>query len=203
MPDRDPAVEGPSGWNPRRIATHELHSTTSGDAAESRSRAAGDAVRPMIAAMVMASYPDTAFLAHAGLEITPELEAMSRQIVQGPVMQLMDEARRHHLRVAGHLPLAVDAAEASDLGMASFEHLRNLEFACSARGDSLRRARIAMLDSGLAQPGLAFDLAIIDFPDPNSFALGKLFTTRFYALLKARLAPDASVAVQCTSPLFA
>lgn len=42
-------------------------------------RAARNAVRSMIAAMVMASYPDTAFLAHAGLEITPELEAMSRQ----------------------------------------------------------------------------------------------------------------------------
>jgi 5,10-methylenetetrahydromethanopterin reductase len=42
-------------------------------------RAARDAVRPMIAAMVMASYPDTAFLEHAGLEITPELEAMARQ----------------------------------------------------------------------------------------------------------------------------
>jgi 5,10-methylenetetrahydromethanopterin reductase len=42
-------------------------------------RAAMDAVRPMIAGMVMASYPDTAFLTHAGLEITPELEAMARQ----------------------------------------------------------------------------------------------------------------------------
>jgi spermidine synthase len=48
-----------------------------------------------------------------------------------------------------------------------------------------------------------FDAAIIDFPDPNSFALGKLYTTRFYNLLKARLAPDAAVAIQCTSPLFA
>jgi 5,10-methylenetetrahydromethanopterin reductase len=42
-------------------------------------RAARNAVRPMIAAVVMASYPDTAFLRHAGLEITPALEAMSRQ----------------------------------------------------------------------------------------------------------------------------
>ena len=48
-----------------------------------------------------------------------------------------------------------------------------------------------------------FDAAVIDFPDPNSFALGKLYTTRFYRLLRARLAPDAAVAVQCTSPLFA
>jgi spermidine synthase len=48
-----------------------------------------------------------------------------------------------------------------------------------------------------------FDAAIVDFPDPSSFAVGKLFTTRFYRLLRARLAPDATVTVQCTSPLYA
>lgn len=49
----------------------------------------------------------------------------------------------------------------------------------------------------------SFDVAIVDFPDPNSFALGKLYTTRFYSLLRSRLAPGATVAIQCTSPLFA
>jgi spermidine synthase len=48
-----------------------------------------------------------------------------------------------------------------------------------------------------------FDAVIVDFPDPNSFALGKLYTTRFYKMLRARLAPGAAVSVQCTSPLFA
>jgi spermidine synthase len=48
-----------------------------------------------------------------------------------------------------------------------------------------------------------FDAAIVDFPDPNNFALGKLYTTRFYRLLKERLTADAAVTVQCTSPLFA
>lgn len=48
-----------------------------------------------------------------------------------------------------------------------------------------------------------YDVAIVDFPDPNNFALGKLYTTRFYRLLKEHLAPEAAVAVQCTSPLFA
>ena len=48
-----------------------------------------------------------------------------------------------------------------------------------------------------------FDAAIIDFPDPNTFALGKLYTTRFYRLLKSRLTPEAAVSVQSTSPLFA
>jgi len=48
-----------------------------------------------------------------------------------------------------------------------------------------------------------FDAAIVDFPDPNNFALGKLYTTRFYRLLRNHLTPAAAVAVQCTSPLFA
>ena len=37
-----------------------------------------------------------------------------------------------------------------------------------------------------------FDAAIVDFPDPNTFALGKLYTTRFYKLLKDKLAPGAA-----------
>jgi spermidine synthase len=55
----------------------------------------------------------------------------------------------------------------------------------------------------LGQTALRFDAAIVDFPDPNNFALGKLYTTRFYHLLRAHLTSDAAVAVQCTSPLFA
>ena len=48
-----------------------------------------------------------------------------------------------------------------------------------------------------------YDAAIVDFPDPNTFALGKLYTTRFYRLLKTRLTPSAGVSVQSTSPMFA
>lgn len=48
-----------------------------------------------------------------------------------------------------------------------------------------------------------FDIAIVDFPDPNNFALGKLYTTRFYKLLKSKLKPNAVAVVQCTSPLIA
>ena len=55
----------------------------------------------------------------------------------------------------------------------------------------------------LEQTDAQFDAAIIDFPDPNTFALGKLYTTRFYRLLKSRLTTDAAISVQSTSPLFA
>jgi spermidine synthase len=68
-----------------------------------------------------------------------------------------------------------------------------------------KRVRVINQDAmiWLEEPGEHFDVALIDFPDPNTFALGKLYTTRFYRLLKQRLAPGAAVAVQCTSPLFA
>lgn len=56
------------------------------------------------------------------------------------------------------------------------------------------------LDSNEMEP---FDIAIIDFPDPNNFALGKLYSTRFYNLLKQKLKPDSAVVIQCTSPLIA
>jgi spermidine synthase len=56
------------------------------------------------------------------------------------------------------------------------------------------------LDNKENQP---FDIAIVDFPDPNNFALGKLYTTRFYNLLKQKLKPESAIVIQCTSPLIA
>lgn len=47
-----------------------------------------------------------------------------------------------------------------------------------------------------------FDLVLIDFPDPNSFSLGKLYTTRFYRLLREKLNPEARICIQCTSPFL-
>jgi spermidine synthase len=54
------------------------------------------------------------------------------------------------------------------------------------------------------QPTLeAYDVVIIDFPDPNNFSLGKLYTTRFYKLVRTQLKPGGALVVQSTSPLFA
>lgn len=48
-----------------------------------------------------------------------------------------------------------------------------------------------------------FDFAVIDFPDPTSHSLGKLYTTAFYRLLEKHLSENGAVVVQATSPLFA
>jgi spermidine synthase len=48
-----------------------------------------------------------------------------------------------------------------------------------------------------------FDFVVVDFPDPNNYGVGKLYTTAFYRLLARHLARDGLVVVQATSPLFA
>ncbi len=48
-----------------------------------------------------------------------------------------------------------------------------------------------------------FDFVIVDFPDPSNYAVGKLYTTAFYRLLKRHLTRNGRIVVQSTSPLFA
>jgi len=47
-----------------------------------------------------------------------------------------------------------------------------------------------------------FDVAIVDFPDPNNYAVGKLYTNHFFRLLRRALVPDGVVAIQSTSAFF-
>ncbi|NHZ99799.1 polyamine aminopropyltransferase [Massilia sp. CCM 8734] len=48
-----------------------------------------------------------------------------------------------------------------------------------------------------------FDAAIVDFPDPSSFALGKLYSVPFYSMLQKHVAAKGLMVVQSTSPFFA
>ena len=48
-----------------------------------------------------------------------------------------------------------------------------------------------------------FDFIIVDFPDPSNYALGKLYTNKFYTSLKAVLEPSGFLVIQSTSPYYA
>ncbi len=72
---------------------------------------------------------------------------------------------------------------------------------------SLKDARVEVINDDAmhwldGKTGL-FDLVVIDFPDPATFSVGKLYTTRFYELVSGALAPDGVVVVQATSPFHA
>lgn len=73
--------------------------------------------------------------------------------------------------------------------------------------NSLRDERVRVVNDDamawLTEGTSQFDVVIIDFPDPNNYALGKLYTTHFYRLVKPRLRDDGALVVQATSPLLA
>ncbi|AKT39574.1 polyamine aminopropyltransferase [Chondromyces crocatus] len=48
-----------------------------------------------------------------------------------------------------------------------------------------------------------FDLAVVDFPDPGNYAVGKLYTDAFYLLLRERIGVRGLAVVQATSPQYA
>jgi len=48
-----------------------------------------------------------------------------------------------------------------------------------------------------------FDVAIVDFPDPSNYSLGKLYTDTFYKALKRVMNEDGLTVIQSTSPYYA
>jgi spermidine synthase len=72
---------------------------------------------------------------------------------------------------------------------------------------SLRSARVRIVNedafSWLEKSTELYDLVVADFPDPSNFSIGKLYSTAFYAKLRAVLDPDGLFVVQCTSPYVA
>ncbi|MCU0696120.1 MAG: polyamine aminopropyltransferase [Myxococcaceae bacterium] len=74
-------------------------------------------------------------------------------------------------------------------------------------GHSLEHDKLRIINDDafrfLDETSETFDVAIVDFPDPNNFSLGKLYTTKFYGLLKRRLSEGGVAVIQSTSPLFA
>ncbi len=55
----------------------------------------------------------------------------------------------------------------------------------------------------LDQNAEKYDFAVVDFPDPNNYSIGKLYTAAFYRLLARHITDGGAFVVQSTSPLFA
>ena len=54
-----------------------------------------------------------------------------------------------------------------------------------------------------ANPRERFDVVLVDFPDPSSYSVGKLYTLTFYRMVRRHLTPEGALAVQSTSPFVA
>lgn len=57
------------------------------------------------------------------------------------------------LKVTGHVPLSMDVISASNAGLNSMEHMRNLELSCASNSDELWEERKRLLAEGAKDPG--------------------------------------------------
>jgi spermidine synthase len=74
-------------------------------------------------------------------------------------------------------------------------------------GDALKSRKVRVINADafpwIERCEAMFDFAAVDFPDPNNYSLGKLYSTAFYRLLKRNISAGGLVVVQSTSPMFA
>jgi spermidine synthase len=74
-------------------------------------------------------------------------------------------------------------------------------------GGALKSPKLKIVNTDafqwLQQAEDTFDVIVVDFPDPTNFAIGKLYTNAFYALLEKRLSASGYAVIQTTSPLVA
>jgi imidazolonepropionase-like amidohydrolase len=86
---------------------------------------------------------------------------------------IADEAKHQGLPFGGHVPISVSAAEASDAGQKTIEHLQGVALACSSREVELRRELRALVERGNV-PDLAlslrFEVAATDSYDEEKAA---------------------------------
>jgi spermidine synthase len=95
-----------------------------------------------------------------------------------------------------------------DLDAAMTDLFSNAPDLVALNRGSLRDARVKVVNRDAfawmeTTDEAPFDVAIVDFPDPTSHGLGKLYSVPFYRMLGRVLTPRSQVAVQAASPWFA
>ncbi len=98
----------------------------------------------------------------------------------------------------------VESVTLVDLDHGMTELFMNSSELVSLNQGSLNNPRVKVInaDAGkwLEESDDMFDFAVVDFPDPSNYSLGKLYSVPFYRLLKKHLAENGLAVIQSTSP---
>ncbi|NNC73059.1 MAG: polyamine aminopropyltransferase [Sphingomonadaceae bacterium] len=98
----------------------------------------------------------------------------------------------------------VETVTLVDLDPAITELFTETPMLARLNGGSLADPRMTVINADgfrwVRETEGSYDAILIDFPDPTSFSLGKLYTTSFYRSLRQRLAPGGIVSVQSGTP---
>ena len=99
----------------------------------------------------------------------------------------------------------VEAVTLVDLDPLMTEIFRDHEAFAALNDYALRSPRVDVINADafvwVESDASRYDFIVVDFPDPRTYSLGKLYTTTFYRRLRERLNPGGAAALQSTSPL--
>jgi len=162
--------------------------------------------------VVTRTHRDFQLFLNGGLQFNSDDEYRYHEALVHPVMGSVDEPRRV-LVLGGGDGLAVrevlrhDTVERVtlvDLDPAVTELARDMPQWAALNEGALDDPRVEVVNDDamnwLVTDGGTYDVAIVDFPDPHSFSLGKLYSHTFYRRLWTRIAPDGAIAIQSTNP---
>ena len=88
-------------------------------------------------------------LINAGVDELKVYELISPEVYSA----VLSRATSAGYNVTAHVPLAMDVIEASNAGLTSMEHMKNLEFACSSDWETLLEERRQMIADGTDKDG--------------------------------------------------
>jgi len=88
-------------------------------------------------------------LAEQGVDLIKAYEMLTPEQFQA----IIARAKEKGLKVTGHVPLSMDVISASNAGLNSMEHLRNLELSTASNADELFAERKKVLKEGKNLPG--------------------------------------------------
>ncbi|MBK8258149.1 MAG: polyamine aminopropyltransferase [Polyangiaceae bacterium] len=166
--------------------------------------------------VVTQSPRQTRLFLNGQLQFSSDDEYRYHEVLVHPAVAALGREPRRALVLGGGDGLAVrellrypsiEHIDLVDLDPAVTDTFRSLPLAKALNLGSLDDPRVTVRNMDaykfLEEPGTAVDLALVDFPDPGNYAVGKLYTDTFYRLLRERVGVRGVVVVQATSPQYA
>ena len=158
----------------------------------------------------------TRLFLNGNLQFSSDDEHRYHEVLVHPAVAALGRAPRTVLVLGGGDGLAlrellrypsIERVVLVDLDSAVTDLFRTLPLALRLNQGSLNDRRVEIRNEDayryVEEATEAFDLAVVDFPDPSNYAVGKLYTLSFYEHLRERLGMRGVAVVQATSPYYA
>jgi spermidine synthase len=125
---------------------------------------------------------------------------MIRLASENPEMIRLNRAAFHDARVTTRISDGIESGEKVTLTARG-----HADVSRDGREYSLASVHVYTIDADLflRKVNEQYDVVIIDFPDPRSVELAKLYSVEFFRAVRQHLSPGGAVAVQSTSPIRA